>query len=207
MGLQDREYMRDRARSRIGRQTFDYGNGRWKTSPLSGPRNGDLAGPKRVQILIVALLIVYAMLKWGGVGNQVGLFDGNAPVPFPATGTFEVRSDHSAFGTAPLTIKAGPNDTVLQLLDHDGKPVFLVYIAALETVRVEAPIGTWRLRTMHGPVWQGQENLFGLRTQVQESMHSLGFSEQLGHIIDLNERIGGNLKTETKWNNPALKGK
>ena len=62
------------------------------------------------------------------------------------------------------------------------------YLRAFERITVGAPVGQYRVRFIHGPVWAGPEQLFGRGTVQDEVLGVMPFTASIGHILDL--RLG-----------------
>ncbi|MFV3484839.1 hypothetical protein ACNJI5_21255, partial [Mycobacterium tuberculosis] len=69
-------------------------------------------------------------------------------------------------------------------------------------VTAPAPIGTFRMRLIEGQRWHGTSRFFGPNTSYETAAELLTFEPSAGHVIDLNRRPDGNLKTRMMLSGP-----
>lgn len=235
MGIDDRDYMRERhrtnakgfkpgggkSRPRLGDVFFNYSTGRWDHADSLNLQRGRITGirhrlrggqsaflrPGPMTALAVVLLFSFQGVRIFDDFRQNGyLPEFGTTVPFPESGEFKVRGRYASGGTARFTITAGERNAVVQLVGRDGIPVFMTFVRMNEMAAVLAPHGTWTLRLLEGDTWYGEEELFGLSSVVEDSRERLTFGNNGGHIIDLRRRFNGNLETNTNWLMPDLEG-
>lgn len=129
---------------------------------------------------------------------QVGWL-GNAT--FPATGQTRwfIPVVPNAIETAQLTI-TGLNrvqdNIVVQLEGWESHvPIAHIPVRGGETAEVQVPLGVYRISYAPNAAWNGQAKLIG---ETQEAVDPLVFyrsqNAAMGHRIDLNRRINGNMR-------------
>jgi hypothetical protein len=214
MGLDDRDYMRERYRARgestrwndrAGRvegvwfdpaiRGFDYQRGRWRR-----PSRSSL-----VRYLPFALSLVLILIPFYGEARRAGwLPDREAPMPFPESGSVTVarwvmREPITSF----LTVEAAGSNAVVQLIDPgSGRHAISVYVSKNDRIRVAVPQGTFRIRLIEGQKWHGPARYFGSNTSYETATELMIFTPRTGHIIDLHRRPDGNLKTRMMLSRP-----
>lgn len=233
MGIDDRDYMRERNRRRIreagqsngsklGKQSFNYTSGRWDHQDSLDLQRERISGrklrrkksaarqflnPGMMTALSLVLLLAFKGVTIFGDARKHGyLPEFGTSQPFPESGEFKVRGKQARGGTARFTITAGERNAVVQLVGRDGIPVFMTFVRMNEMAAVLAPQGTWTLRLIEGDTWYGEDELFGFNSVVEDSREQLTFAPGAGHIIDLRRRFNGNLETKTNWRIPDLEG-
>jgi hypothetical protein len=181
MGLYERDYMRERHRRSLRRDT-----GKSSSASSVSWKNAGLT------ILLLAVG-AYVVVRWSDQGHVV---------PFPATGAVIWYTAHTGSG-APLTIAAPADSTrnhVVQLGDWaSGKVVATVPIRAGETAQLEVPLGQYSITIASGDRWYGPEKLFGPAGETRKALAAMHFyrsgQQTMGHRIDLAKRVNGNLET------------
>lgn len=160
------------------------------------------AGWKRF-VLIVLVLVISAMLLKRVPQISAYFQSRHAKAPFPVTGAVRWFIPAPANGvndTAPLTItglaEAGRH-AVVRLDTWEGHaPVVMIPIRSGETATLQVPLGRYRITYAPNAAWQGELKLLG---EAQEGIEPLEFyrtgNQRMGHRIDLNGRLNGNLKT------------
>lgn len=119
------------------------------------------------------------------------------PLPLPKTGSFSKAIN----GEAPLKIKtAYRSNYFLKIVDaNHGKEVSSYFIRGGDTLDVDVPLGSYKIKYASGSIWYGKKYLFGEETQYTQVDGVLDFSfdgeSYLGHSIELIQQINGNLKT------------
>ena len=120
--------------------------------------------------------------------------------PFPATGrtvaTFSKVNSVEPINAAPFQIIAADSNAVVQLLDPaTNEHQLSVFVRANEATSTTVPAGTYRLRIGSGPVWYGDAKGFGRHGSYQNALQLLSFTARMGHTIQLERRVDGNLPT------------
>ncbi|NHF72795.1 hypothetical protein [Paracoccus xiamenensis] len=109
----------------------------------------------------------------------------------PRVGLMWKRTDLPA--TLPLQVQAPPGqDHVVFLHPADGGDAIMAgYVQGGAFFRLLVPPGEWRIRLASGTDWQGDEALFGPKTEWQELPEPLRFaagsSRLNGHILRLDD--------------------
>lgn len=105
---------------------------------------------------------------------------------------------------APLSIvtPSGSYNYYVKLVDAaTNAPVLTAYIQAGNTLEMEVPLGTFRVRYATGEIWYGPELKFGEQTAYAEADATLEFKvtddKVSGYTIELIRQEGGNLETNT----------
>lgn len=220
MGLEDRDYMRERRRAeaRLGSASwidrkgrvelgglwfgarergFDYQKGRYRPG---GARS--VHGAQVLIWLLSALLVIIPMI---GAAKRGGwLPDLRPAIPFPESGSVTVsRELDPARVTSRLEIRTDEANAVVQLYDPDtSRHIVSIYARKDEVVRVPVPNGTYRVRLIQGLKWHGSERFFGPNTSFETVVQTMTFTSHEGHIIDLHRRPNGNLPTRMMLGGP-----
>ncbi|RVT38665.1 hypothetical protein [Sphingobium algorifonticola] len=217
MGLDDREYMRERYRARAkdnrwndraggieGRwfdpvnRGFDYQNGRFRGSRR--PRGSILRWlPFALSLLLVAIPAYHSLKREGW------LPDTRPARAFPESGSVTISpfvSPKSA--SARLTVITSNANAVVQLFEPDsGRHILSLYVRKNERTTTAVPPGTYRMKIIEGQRWHGPTEFFGSSTTYETITELMSFSRLEGNGIDLNRRPDGNLRTRPNWNAPA----
>lgn len=202
MGLDDRDYMRERHRARAketrwndraGRVEgawFDYQRGRF------GGARSNFGGMLRWLPFALSLLLI-AIPFYGEAQRAGWLPDGTAAIPFPESGSVTVAEGATRKRiTSFLTVKTADANVVVQFYDPaSGRHVISVYVSKNDRIRVPVPQGTFRMRLIEGQKWHGPARYFGSNTSYETVADLMTFGSRTGHIIDLHRRPEGNLKT------------
>ena len=215
MSIDDRDYMRDR------NEASDMEARRFRTSEQQKARQAEelknrfarynrssrgLAAPKarRSRFFLIALVLVIGAMLWARWPDiPARLLTRHTNTPFPATGAVRWFIPAPANGvndTAPLTITgfAETGRHVVVRLDtwEAHAPIAMIPIRSGETATLQVPLGRYRITYAPNAAWQGEFKLLG---EVQEGVEPLEFcrtgNQRMGHRIDLNGRLNGNLKT------------
>lgn len=124
-----------------------------------------------------------------------------APEPLPQNGVTEY--DLVDDPIAPLRIVTRSNDHYLvKVVDWDTEETAMtMFIRAGETVKVEVPLGSYKLKYAAGKTWYGDIFLFGPNTVYSEAEKRLDFvmnsnRQVSGYTIELFLQPNGNLKTK-----------
>lgn len=108
--------------------------------------------------------------------------------------------------TAPLTIEAPSHGASLHMITleewHTGQAVAMVPVHRGDSVRLDLPIGRYRVSFAHGSTWLGPQRMFGLMGERRRGSDPLDFVQTRtgvqGHRILL-QQLNGNLRTEPVW--------
>lgn len=210
MGLDDRDYMRDRhrARARVGAASGgawfapglrgqDYQRGRYRGSRPSLLRHARWLIP--TLCLMTYVVPMYFDAKRGG-----WMPDLTSGIPFPESGSVTVATGLSQKRvTSRLTVQTSDANAVVQLFDPDtDEHILSVYVAGNDHVVIPAPRGTYRMKIIEGRKWHGPQRYFGPNTQFETVVKLMTFSKQMGNGIDLRRRIDGNLYTRPNITGP-----
>jgi len=223
MGLDDRDYMRDRRRAereaarlgsaswidRKGRVEHDgpwfgaqadrnYRTGRYRPNPHVTSRSW--------QKWIFLLMGVSVLIPLYSEAQRKGwLPDFEKAVPFPETGSVTVPENTVGFVSKSfLTIGASEANAVVQLFDPEtNRHALSIYVAANRRVTVPVPSATYRVRLIEGPNWHGTTRYFGPNTSYETVAELMTFRPRSGHLIDLHRRPDGNLKTRMMLSRPS----
>lgn len=217
MGLDDRDYMRERYRARTGatkwndragrvegawfdpvNRGFDYQKGRFLGSRR--PRSSILRWlPFALSLLLVAIP------AWHSLKREGWLPDFSPGRAFPESGSVTIGPGVSPKGaTARLTVTTSNVNAVVQLFEPaSGRHVLSLYVRKNDQTTTVVPPGTYRMKIVEGQRWHGPTDFFGSSTTYETVMELMTFSAVAGHQIDLNRRPDGNLKTRPNWSGPA----
>jgi len=200
MGLDDRDYMRERRRaeSKAARLSHGYSGGRYRSAGRLTPHPW-----QKWIILLSALSILVPM--YGEMQRKGWLPDLAAAIPFPETGSVTVsRTIRAADIKSRLTVEASEANAVVQLFEPaTNRHILSVYVAANNRVTVPAPSGTFRMRLIEGQRWHGTTRYFGPNTSYETVADLMTFEPRSGHIVDLHRRPDGNLKTRVMLSRPV----
>jgi hypothetical protein len=104
---------------------------------------------------------------------------------------------------ASLKITADANDYAIKLVDtKSNTDVLMIFIAADQTFETKVPLGTYKILAATGPLWYGEQLLFGASTRYF-ALHRLGGEDEFqftfkkhtyyGHDIQLRPAVSGTL--------------
>lgn len=182
MGIQDRDYWRER--SRATPSPFAALRATWRGTP--------------------AWVIWIVVIFFGTIGVKFAIDLRTNAVPFPPTGQAHWYIDHPAEPLAALTIVAPrtPSSQFVVRLDHweSRQPIVLIPVRGNETAKVSVPLGLYRVTIVKGSLWRGPAKLFGsLDSEAKEAVQPLSFHKIgntiTGHVIKL-ETLTGNMETK-----------
>lgn len=185
MGLQDRDYWKERARSH-------------EPPPSARPHGtAQRIGWRDWRIWLAWLLILAA-----GAGLAHVLLAQRDEQPFPATGAARWYVQVPDIPMAPLTLNApaGRSHYLVRLDDWiSGQPLVTVPVRAGESARLEVPLGRYRMTVSKGIGWRGFDSSFAYRSRHEQTKNPLEFfradGRSVGHIVTL-ETLGGGLEME-----------
>ena len=106
----------------------------------------------------------------------------------------------SALGLPALRIHApAGTNYFLRLSDWaTGAPALAVFVQGGDTVNVDIPLGTYRVRMAAGTTWYGEKVRFGSKTAYSQIDQPLAFSVEgdrlIGHALELSQVRNGNLR-------------
>ncbi|TGX49190.1 hypothetical protein E5A73_20360 [Sphingomonas gei] len=223
MGLDDRDYMRERRRAeskgaRLGSASWidkkarvEHG-GLWFDAKDGGhdfhSRRHHLnprVTPHPWQKWLFLLMALSILIPLYGEAKRAGwLPDFTAAKPFPETGSVTVaRSIEPGDIKSRLTVDASEANAVVQLFEPaSNRHIFSLYVARNERVTVPAPSGTFRMRLIEGQKWHGTARYFGPNTSYETVAELMTFEPHSAQIIDLHRRPDGNLKTRLMFGRP-----
>lgn len=194
------------------------------TASVTAPGKGKMTPLRATAIgigvwmgILVLVMVVGSAGRQKGVSDRAPAFAGNpAPIPVerevlpapqavPASG---VMYTYGSFGgpgrrlEAPFEIKAGQGSHFFVKLIHLGtnQPAMSIFVRSGETVEVEVPLGTFKVRYASGETWYGDDLLFGPETSYSEADTLFTFevvgNQVRGFTITLYQVAHGNLKTK-----------
>lgn len=220
MGLDDRDYMRDRYRKRQGlggtswndrrsrlehggawfedkNRGQDYQTGRYRSGPQfrAHPLQGWILGLSA----LLTLIPMYREMKRAG-----WLPDTSPAVAFPASGSVTVWRDlDPRLLRSRMAVTTAAANAVVQLFDpQTDQHILSVYVRKNDRVELAAPVGTWRMRLAEGQHWHGPRKFFGSSTTYETVAQLMAFPRNGGNGIDLHRRPDGKLPTRINFNDP-----
>jgi len=213
MGIDDRDYMRERRRARAGQTQWNDGRGRieaaWRDPKHSihrRRRGAPPAGHGGIRLLVFGLSALLILIPFYGEAQRQGWIpDFEAGQPFPETGSVTVaRSINRRDVRSRLTVEASDANAVVQLFEPvSNMHILSVYVARNNRVTVPAPTGTFRMRLVEGRKWHGPKRYFGPNTSYETVVDLMTFGQGSGQVIDLHRRPNGNLKTRLMVSGPT----
>lgn len=202
MGIDDRDYMRERYRGRVGQTRWNDKRSRTEASWLDPPRLiHRRQGPTShtaVRLVLPLLGALLILIPFYGDAQRHGWIPDFGPAqPFPESGSVTVAGDVvGLLERSHLTIVTADANAVVQLVDPDSNGhVLSIYVAGNDRVTLPVPAGTYRVRLIEGTRWHGPKRYFGGNTSYEAVARLITFEPRAGHIIDLHRRPDGNLKT------------
>ncbi|MDO7836878.1 hypothetical protein Q4610_17670 [Sphingobium sp. HBC34] len=188
MGLDDRDYMRDRYRRRQGLPPI----GRSPRSASASKAVSEL-GSGLVRFLLIGGLAVLTPLVLVKVytGALTAQFQSMIPVPFPKSGSVYVtKAVDLQRRQGLLRLKAdGFSSNGYFILFHEieaGKDVLGFYLRGGDNIAVPMPVGEYRVRIASGNTgfWRGIEHLFG-STNARELLALIRVTTATDRAVDL----------------------
>ena len=219
MGLEDRDYMRERRRreARLGSASWIDTKGRvehgglWFDTPIRGfdyrvrGRRTATAGRSGRLSWLLLLAAAAVLIPLGWEAKRSGwLPDAEPARAFPPSGSVAVsRTVDPLTATSRLRVATGPTDAVVQLFDPEGDDHILsVFVRREDDVTVPVPPGTYRLRIIEGEKWHGPTRFFGSSTTYESAVELMNFTSTSFRGVDLHRRVDGDLKTRVSWRRP-----
>ncbi len=206
MGIDDRDYMRERYARRRGLSWNDK-LGRVEQGdpdtvlpiPANGPARlarrprppaqfaNDPESPINSTVQSIALLILIAGLALVLIWWAISAWFKNNYRTFPPSGSVTVSSILSPrTATSKLRIKTGRRQAIVQLLTPEtGNHVISIFMQPNQSRDVPVPPGTWRLRVIKGEEWSGPRSLFGQTTTISAMDHPTQLSAKSVRTLDL----------------------
>lgn len=217
MGIDDRDYMRDRYRARAKATRWNDRAGRVEAvwfDPVNRGfdyQKGRLRGARRVRgsilrwLPFVLSVLLVAIPAWHALKREGWLPDSRPQLPFPETGSVTVSAGvNPRSASARLAVKAANAHAVVQLFDPDsGRHMISVYVRKQDRTTVPVPPGIYRIKIAEGQRWHGPRDFFGASTTYETVADLMIFQPSGGNGIDLNRRINGNLQTRPNWRGPG----
>lgn len=210
MGIDDRDYMRERYRQRANRTRWNEGRGRieaaWLDPRHQRYRRQPSAAAIAVRFALPVLSLLLILIPFYGDAQRHGWIPDLEPAqPFPESGSVTVAGNVTGLvARSHLTIAAADANAVVQLVDPDTNTHALsIYVAANDRVSLPVPAGTYRVRLIEGRKWHGAKRYFGPNTSYETVAGLMDFTPAAGRIIDLHRRPGGNLETRMMGQGPA----
>lgn len=213
MGIDDRDYMRDRYRFRQG-----PGGGKvsWNDSKSrcelprgqhgmarAKPHPGVRIHPAQKWIFLLCALptAFYAyrdMKRYGWIPDRAD------SLPFPSSGSVTVNdSVDPKTATSRIKVRAAEANVVVQLFNRKTDAhVISVYVNRNEDVSVPVPPGTYRMKLIEGDKWHGTTTWFGPSTTYETVIRPMVFTRRTSRMIDLHRSPDGNLHTSVNFTNP-----
>lgn len=202
MGLDDRDYMRERYRRRQG-----LASGRRSARLASGRGEISRFGSALVRALLIGCLAIVPLLLvkvYSGV--LTAQLQSLMPVPFPKSGSVYVtKAADLQRRQGLLRLKASGNlATGYFVILHEsevGKDVLSVYLHGGDNIAVPVPVGHYRVRIANGNVglWRGIEHLFG-STTARELLAPIRVTAATDRTLDLEASIGRTLQLKHNSN-------
>lgn len=192
MGIDDRDYMRNR-RSSHGHATYHPKQFRAKPGQFPGSNWNKF-------IAVIAIVLAFMLgFKY--------LLEYKGSTAFPQTGDVQWFVNNQNEKLARLTIGAPPASKLNYAIQLDNwadqSPVATIYIRAGETAVTLVPLGRYRVTIAKGKYWQGPGKNFGFNGEVREAVAPLEFYQTantiMGHTIELDKAINGNMQTRPAW--------
>jgi hypothetical protein len=198
MGVDDRDWMIKRTKERFTKQTNDG-----KELPLNGKT---IKNKKLIKIYVAIFLfsVLYSLLGNHGV-SKVN-FDSLriSKAPFPVTDDVRWFTTHSykddkQTGRLEITGLNDPSkNSVVRLDDWEThQPVVLIPIRGNEVAVLNIPFGRYRVIYTEDAVWRSD---FSLADNSREIIDPMDFyledNRIVGHTLNLNGRINGNVRTK-----------
>lgn len=198
MGLDDRDYMRERERAR--QRARD-----WSINARRGGRPSDSFGQwiAKVFIWLVIALVLFSVFKQFETRRTQRPELTRTWADFPLTGHVRwfIAPSSDPGSLAPLSITGARDvrtNVIVRLDNWDTRaPVAIIPIRGGETANIQIPLGRYRLVYSADTEWNGDAKMLG---NVQEAIEPLEFyrtgTQVIGQNVDLNGRLNGNMKTK-----------
>lgn len=216
MGLDDRDYMRERYRARSNVTRWSDRAGRVESAwfdPVSRGHDyqrGRFRGPRRVRGSILrwlpfALGLLLVIIPAHYSLKREGWFPDLKPAqPFPDNGSVTVSSRlDPKSATARLTVVTSDANAVVQLFQPEtDQHVISVYVRKNQEAAVAVPPGIYRMKIAEVQRWHGPKEFFGTSTTYETVAQLMIFRPWEGQGIVLKRGPNGNLPTLPNWRGP-----
>lgn len=214
MGLDDRDYMRERYRNRaeatiwndrmarVEANPCDRGNGGVGARRRSPSPQASAGWPPRWVTFAGGILLgLCATWYWTARGRPPV---GPTAAAFPASGSVTVnREVDPRTATSRMKVTAGRLNAVIQLFAPESDAHILsVYVRQGDSVTVAVPPGVFRMRLIEGRAWYGQARYFGPSTRYETVRALQKFTAERGGGIDLRRSPAGTMHTKSEWRSP-----
>lgn len=138
-------------------------------------------------------------------GSFEANYDANAltgAVLHPASGEKIIKNLNSAWAPFEIVTKGSGNYyVVLEPADGNAGNRISFFVKGGDTVRVDVPLGKYKLYYATGADWYGKTRLFGAATKYYQAETTLDFHRQglnyTGYRVELYLQAGGNLGTKS----------
>lgn len=168
-------------------------------------------------------IVLVAIIGGAVVINQVQTARGNSysqsySPPAPSRFTVEANPGYPPVGIrqgvqniftkaaqiAPLSIRtpAGEESYFVKVVDaYSQEPIITLFVHGGQTLEVNVPLGTYRIKYATGKTWYGEQYMFGPNTRYSEADKTFTFAvngDQIsGYTIQLIKQVNGNLHTKS----------
>lgn len=177
---------------------------------LSSIRNFIAGFFRLVKVFGVLAGIIWGISVWdenrnSSITPQKGYTPAQQPkfnelaLQLPSSGT--IRRYTSTSAIAPLEIQTSIGSNYLVKLEDiaSGNNILDVFVQGGSTVKVEVPLGTYRLKYAAGQTWYGYEYYFGPKTTYKKADSKFKFYKSVdgltGYTVMLYQVRDGNLST------------
>lgn len=215
MGIDDRDYMRERNRKPVIYNPKEFRGGRTLCKP---PKKGDSSGVlKSISVWMVVALVFWLIFQHfeSKKINNSNL----SAITLPRIGAAEQQFPESSSTiqyqqiTSPgakltvLSEQGKAENCVIKLETWDsGIPVIELFVRAGERGETQlVPLGGYRTKIVCGERWYGRNEMFGKGSRVSIGTTPLQFWQSgntiNGQTLTLTKRIDGNFKTNDSYYN------
>jgi len=120
--------------------------------------------------------------------------------PFPSAGSVIAFQEPAGQTKAGFTIDATATSRALHVIKveewNTQRPVLMTFVPGGATVKVDLPLGIYRIKIASGDTWYGMDELFGPGTRVQTGEKPLQFYMEgnaiTGHTLRLQAPVSSN---------------
>lgn len=182
MGLQDRDYMRNRPESHSDEFKYLYNPKLFRQQPTSQLQPPVSVSPIRIHALfkISLLLLIITLLTLLGIEYK-------RLQPFPETGHARWFIDPNQGEKSILKIEAPKSQHIKYVVQlnsvQTGKTVVQISVNAGETAVTVVPMGQYEVVTHKGVFWQGNQYMFGIAGQKQKMEGTLSFFQTHDQVM------------------------
>jgi len=121
------------------------------------------------------------------------------PPVFQAPGIIWNRTGLNGSAPFQITTSSGA-DYFIKLVDYQtGTDAVGIFVKGGQTLEVQIPPGTYRMRYASGQTWRGTSHLFGpgQHTSYSQSSSRFEFTRYDGYTVELIRQTGGNMPTSS----------